>query len=176
LTFFVFLKWIPFGAVADRVFKECKSVGDSRLQGRGPVQHPTMLNFLSNQRRCRLVIRAACCLNLISRLPFRPYCPLVPTCEPHKPLLAKWIWRKRVGVEIAVKSRKSRGMMALHSAIAIIWIQIGVKLLWALSNFLRTRWRAPSSSRPSILLSGVLGRVNSQNKPYSEKTSCAIGA
>jgi hypothetical protein len=29
LTFFVFLKWIPFGAVADRVFKECKSVGDS---------------------------------------------------------------------------------------------------------------------------------------------------
>jgi hypothetical protein len=99
LTFFVFLKWIPFGAVADRVFKECKSVGDSRLQGRGPVQHPTMLNFLSNQRRCRLVIRAACCLNLISRLPFRPYCPLVPTCEPHKPLLAKWIWRKRVGVE-----------------------------------------------------------------------------
>jgi len=108
LTFFVFLKWIPFGAVADRVFKECKSVGDSRLQGRGPVQHPTMLNFLSNQRRCRLVIRAACCLNLISRLPFRPYCPLVPTCEPHKPLLAKWIWRKRVGVEPTIHPAKGR--------------------------------------------------------------------
>ena len=90
------------------MFKECKSVGDSRLQGRGPVQHPTMLNFLSNQRRCRLVIRAACCLNLISRLPFRPYCPLVPTCEPHKPLLAKWIWRKRVGVEPTIHPAKGR--------------------------------------------------------------------
>jgi len=70
--------------------------------GNGPkisVLHPTKLKFLSNQGRCRLVIRAACCLNLISRLPFRPYCPPVPTCEPHKPLLAKWIWRKRMGVE-----------------------------------------------------------------------------
>ncbi len=77
LGFLWLLKWIPVGAVADRGLKECKSVGDSRLQGRGPVQHPTMLYFLSNQGRCRLVTRAACCLNLISRLPFQT---LLPTC------------------------------------------------------------------------------------------------
>lgn len=37
------------------------------------------------------------------------------------------LWRKRVGVEIAKKSHKSRGMMALHSAVAVIWSQLESK-------------------------------------------------
>jgi hypothetical protein len=34
------------------------------------------------------------------------------------------LWRKRVGVEIAVESHKPRGITALHSAVAIIWSQL----------------------------------------------------
>src|SRR5689334_19870449 len=34
------------------------------------------------------------------------------------------LWRKRVGVEIAVKSHKPRGITALHSAVALIWSQL----------------------------------------------------
>lgn len=47
------------------------------------------------------------------------------------------LWRKRVGVEIAEKSHKSRRMTALHSAVLFIWSQL--ESLWQSLALIITR-------------------------------------